>query len=190
MGLKHYFWDSCVFIAFLNDDSHAYDTASLAKFIEETKEKNGCKIYSSTIALAEVTPNRLKASAHGTFQDFLKDFRGSIQLLEAGPYVNTNAGLLKDVPYKKNNSNKRVLTTGDAIMLATALELEESYEVQLDAFHTYDNGRGKGNPEGKGVPLLDYHLWLDDVDRTELVERVVALNRCKPIHANPGLDFR
>lgn len=184
---EHYFWDSCVFIAYLNDDSHAYDTASLATFISETQEKNGCKIYTSAIALAEITPNRLKKSAHSTFQDFLRDFRGSISVVESGPYVNINAGLLKDIPYKKQNSTKRVLTTGDAIMLATALEIEETYSVSLDAFHTFDNGRGKGNPEGKGIPLLDYHLWLDDVDRPEIVDRVVALNRCKPIHNQPDI---
>tara|TARA_R110000787_G_scaffold137458_10_gene250480 strand:+ start:13938 stop:14507 length:570 start_codon:yes stop_codon:yes gene_type:complete len=187
MGLRHYFWDSCVFIAYLNDDSHAYDTASLATFISETQEKNGCRIYTSAIALAEITPKRLKNSSHASFQEFLRDFRGSIQVVESGPYVNINAGLLKDVSYKKGSSKSRVLTTGDAIMLATALEIEETYGVDLDAFHTFDNGHGKGNPEGKGVPLLDYHLWLEGVERTEVVNRVVALNRCKPIHDEPDM---
>ncbi len=55
------------------------------------------------------------------------------------------------------------------------------------AFHTFDNGRGKGNPEGRGIPLLDYHLWLDDVERPDIVDRVVALNRCKPIHNQPDI---
>ena len=108
-------------------------------------------------------------------------------MVESGPYVNINAGLLKDVSYKKGSSKSRVLTTGDAIMLATALEIEETYGVDLDAFHTFDNGHGKGNPEGKGVPLLDYHLWLEGVERTEVVNRVVALNRCKPIHDEPDM---
>ena len=187
MAERHYFWDSCVFIAYLNDDSHAYDTKSLAQFISEIQEKNGTKIYTSAIALAEITPKRIKKSAHGTFQNFLRDFRGSIAVVESGPNVNINAGLLKDVPYCRQNSRGRVLTTGDAIMLATALEIEETYGVSLDAFHTFDNGRGKGSPEGKGIPLLDYHLWLEGVERTEIVDRTVALNRCKPIHGQPSL---
>ncbi len=187
MAGKHYFWDSCVFIAYLNDDSHIYDTASLAKFISETQEKNGSKIYTSAIALAEITPKRLKKSSHGSFQEFLGDFRGSIFVVESGIHVNINAGLLKDVAYKRQDSNNRVLTTGDAIMLSTALEIEETYGVNLDAFHTYDNGRGKGNPEGRGVPLLDYHLWLEGVEQTEILKRAVDLKRCEPIHEQPSL---
>lgn len=186
MAAENYFWDSCVFIAYLNDDSPAYDTASLAKFISETQEKNGCRIFTSSIALAEISPKRLKNSAQDSFQEFLRDFRGSISVIDAGPFININAGLLKDVPYKKQDSNKRILTTGDAIMLATAIEIEETYGVSLNAFHTFDNGRGKGNPEGRGVPLLDYHLWLEDVTRTEIVDRAVSLNRCRPIHRQPG----
>ena len=190
MTVSHYFWDSCVFIAYLNDDSHAYDVASIREYLEDSKRKDGCKIYTSGIALAEVSPNRMKNAAHGNFQEFLLDFRGSINVVETNPYINANAGLMKDVAYKRSGSTKRVLTTGDAIMLATAIEIEQTYGVNLNAFHTFDNGRGKGHPEGKGVPLLDYHLWLEDVERTELVNRVVNLNRCQPIHPTPGFTFR
>ena len=48
--------DSNVFIAFLNDESAAYDTVSLKKFISDLGKPDGCEIYTSTIALAEVTP--------------------------------------------------------------------------------------------------------------------------------------
>lgn len=186
MALKNYFWDSCVFISYLNNDD-AVDIKSLRAFIADLDKPNGCRIYTSAIALAEVSPKRLVNTAVGTFQDFLKDFKGTIQVVDAGPYENQTAGLLKDIAYKRNGSNKRVLTTGDAIMLATALELEDTYGVKIDAFHTYDNGRGKGNPEGRGVPLLDYHLWLDGVADHELAARVVKMNRCRPAHGNPDL---
>ncbi len=187
MAVENYFWDSCVFIAYLNDDMDAYDVASLQMFLDESKKKDGCRIYTSGIALAEISPNRLKESSYGNFEDFLKDFRKSVTVIDAGPYINSTAGLLKDIPYSKNNSNKRVLTTGDAIMLATALELEDTYNVKIDAFHTYDNGRGKGNPEGKGVPLLSYHEWCTDISENHLVDRVIKMNRCMPIHTQPGL---
>ncbi len=156
MGLKHYFWDSCVFIAYLNNDIKAYDINSLEQFINECKQKDGCKIYTSSIALAEVTPKRLIKSKYGNFEEFMRDFRGFITVIEASPIICSTAGRLKDIPYNKNNSKKRILTTGDAIMLATVLELESTFNTTIDAFHTYDNGRGKGNPEGKGVPLLSY----------------------------------
>ena len=72
-------------------------------------------------------------------------------------------------------------------MLASALELEDFFGVRLDAFHTYDKGRSSGHPEGKGVPLLSYDEWLDDVDIEGDVRRVVDLNRCLPIHNAPEL---
>ncbi|MBX4938646.1 type II toxin-antitoxin system VapC family toxin [Rhizobium binae] len=184
---QHYFWDSCVFIAYLNDDSSAYDINSLELFLRDSQKRGGCKIYTSSIALAEVSPGKLKNSSHASFQDFLSDFRGAISVVDTSPLININAGILKDVPYKKQSSNKRVLTTGDAIMLATAIEIEVTYGVKLDAFHTFDNGRGKGSPEGKGVPILGYHEWLEGVDTNGLVERVVGLNRTKPIHPAPEM---
>ena len=184
--VKNYFWDSCVFIAYLNDDSHAYDINSLETYISEV-ESGKSKIFTSTVSLAEVTPSKLSKSDTETFQEFLSDFQGSVISIDPSPYININAGLLKDIKYKKNNSNKRVLTTGDALMLATALELEETHGVILEAFHTYDNGRGKGHPEGKGVPLLDFDQWLDDVEKDDLIERVLNINICKPIHPQPNL---
>lgn len=187
MSVQHYFWDSCVFIAYLNNDEAAYDIASLRTFMYELNQKDGCLIYTSAIVLAEVTPKRLIKSDYGTFEDFLRDYKSCIQIIDAGPNENQTAGLLKDIPYKKNNETKRVLTTGDAIMLATALELEDTYGIAIDAFHTYDNGRGKGNPEGKGVPLLSYHEWLDDVHDNELAARIVKMNRCAPIHSQPDM---
>ena len=74
-------------------------------------------------------------------------------------------------------------------MLASALELEDFFGVRLDAFHTYDKGRSSGHPEGKGVPLLSYDEWLDDVDIEGDVRRVVDLNRCLPIHDAPELTL-
>ena len=82
-------------------------------------------------------------------------------------------------------------------MLASALELEDSFGIRLDAFHTYDKGRrgghpegkGKGKGKGKGVPLLCYDEWLDDVDIEGDVKRVVDLNRCQPIHNAPELPL-
>ncbi|MDH6268409.1 putative nucleic acid-binding protein [Rhizobium sp. SG_E_25_P2] len=184
---QSYFWDSCVFIAFLNNDRSSYDVESLEAFLKDSEASGGPRIFTSSIALAEVSPGKLKNSAHSSFSSFLNDFRNSISVVDTSPFININAGLLKDVRYKKGASDKRILTTGDAIMLATALEIEETYGIKLDAFHTYDNGRGKGNPEGRGVPILGFHEWLDDVPETDLIKRVVALNRVKPIHPEPSL---
>ena len=188
-NISHYFWDSCVFIAYLNNEHHAYDIASLERFISELKSPPKCKIYTSGVSLAEVTPKRLKNPNYENFESFLNDFKKSISIVDPSPFIYSRAGRLRDVKYKKKGSNKRILTLGDAIMLASALELEDTYDIKLDAFHTYDNGYGKGHPEGKGLPVLSYHEWLEDVKVGGDIERVVNLNRCKPIHSTPELSF-
>ena len=43
-AMNHYFWDSCVFIAYLNNEA-AYDIASLDKFINEMRDNPGSRIY-------------------------------------------------------------------------------------------------------------------------------------------------
>lgn len=41
--------------------------------------------------------------------------------------------------------------------------------------------------EGKGIPLLGYEEWLEDVVKTELVYKILRMNRCEPIHPEPKL---
>jgi len=189
MTKKHLFWDSCAFIAYLNDESEAYDTASLKAYISNLGKPNGCEIYTSAIALAEITPKKLITSKFGSFDEFLRDAKGAIHILDAGPNECQTAALLKDVEYQKSGNTGRVLTTGDALMLATAIELEDTYGVKIDAFHTYDRGNGPRGPEGKGIPLIGYETWLNGVVQSELVKRVVNMNRCNPIHPSPMLDI-
>jgi hypothetical protein len=43
----------------------------------------------------------------------------------------TLAGQLKNIPYKKTGCKDRPLTTGDAVMLAASLYIEEAMEVKL-----------------------------------------------------------
>ena len=97
MTVKNYFWDSCVFIAYLNNDEGAYDVHSLQRFIVELGKEPGCLIHTSTITLAEVTPRRMRDASFGSFEEFLNDFRTHIQLIDVTPPVLTRAGRLKDV---------------------------------------------------------------------------------------------
>lgn len=184
---QHFFWDSCVFYALLNDESYAYDVNSIRQFLEDAKEDGSCKIYTSGIVFTEVTPARLQPSKYGSFEEFLDDFRGQIVTLDADPIICSRAGDLRDIPYKKNGSTSRVLTTGDAIMLATALELKNTYGIEIDAFHTFDNGNGARGPEGKGVPLLTFEEWCEGLENNDLAQEVIGMNRCMPIHPSPKM---
>ncbi|MGZ4965098.1 MAG: hypothetical protein ACXWC8_21295 [Limisphaerales bacterium] len=75
------------------------------------------------------------------FNDFAEDFKGAIVLVDASPNLMTLAGRLKDLSYKKPNAPKRHLATGDAIMLASCLHLADVNGVNIDHFHTFDDGK-------------------------------------------------
>lgn len=181
----NYFWDSCCFIAYLNDEQHAYDIDSLEQYLDEVRDGKSV-IYSSTIALAEVRPSLMKKSAGGSFTEFMEDFGGSIVLLDATPNIMQLAGYLRDVKYSKSNSKGRQLATPDAIMLATCVHLEDDLGVKVDCFHTYDKGKRRG-VDGKGIPLLTYHEWCDGIEENEFAGRVIKLHRREPLHPEPRL---
>ncbi len=178
-----------MFIALLNDQSDAYDVRSIRTYLDEAARPNGHQIFTSSIAFAEVTKAKLFKPGVGSFDEFVRDFEGQINIVAADPIVCQRAGALKDLAYKKGATTKRVLTTGDAIMLATALELQDTYGVTVNAFHTFDNGNGPRGPEGKGVPLLTYETWCEGIETNPLAKQVMELNRCKPIHPSPGLSL-
>jgi len=185
--MANLFWDSNVFIAFLNKESEAYDIDSIAQYIEET-QNNKHRIFTSGIAFVEITSSRIRNPNYDTFQEFLDDFESLIIPISPDPNILTLAGELKDLKYKKNNSNKRILTTGDATMLATALELEEVYSTSIDYFHTFDKGNGPRSVEGgKGIPLLTFEEWCEGLEDDPLAKRVIKMKRCEPIHPEKPL---
>lgn len=183
-GRANYFWDSCCFIAFLNDEKHAYDVASIEQYLDEASAGKSM-IFTSTIALAEVRPSFMKAG-HGSFSEFMENFGGAIVTLDPTPNIMQHAGILRDVPYKKSNSTKRQLTTPDAIMLATCVHLVDDLGVSIDNFHTFDKGKRRG-VDGKGIPLLTYEEWCEGCDELEVAQRVIRLPRSVPVHPEPKL---
>src|SRR4051794_26197064 len=75
-------------------------------------------------------------------------------------------------------------------MLASAVHLVQAFSVNLDHFHTYDDGKKRG-PDGRSVPLLSYQDWCEGftADQMRLAKPVVDLDRCRPIHPNPRLPL-
>ncbi|HLW93030.1 MAG TPA: hypothetical protein VKS78_17240, partial [Roseiarcus sp.] len=167
--------------------------------LEDLKEKK-VQIYTSSIVFAEVLPSALKKPEIGSFQAFLKDFEGMINVIDATPNVMQLAGLLKDLPYKKIVGKDakdgpiiatRRLSTGDAIMLATCAHLIEAFKVKVDAFHTYDQGKKRDPVEGKMVPIISYETWCDKFspEQFAVASRVTGFKRKQPTHPMPRLEF-
>lgn len=125
--LEHYFWDSCVFTAYLKNEQQAYDVDSIASFLDDVK-RGKAKIYTSSIVLAEVLPSQL---TNGSFDDFLEEFQSMIVMVDASTNILKRASSLRDIKYSKSNSNKRSLGVADAIMLSTCIELKQSYGIEL-----------------------------------------------------------
>lgn len=185
---QNYFWDSCVFAAFLRDETSAYDIDSIEQYLEEARDGK-CLIYSSTMSSAEVLPSHLKTGAVGSFEEFLEDFKGAIIPIDPNPNIMTLSGALRDLPYKKGASTRRRLGTPDAVMLATAIHIQEAHRVSLTCFHTFDKGKKK-DAEGTGsVPLIGYETWCEGFTPTQmaLAKRVIDIKRIEPIHPQPHL---
>lgn len=187
MSTQHLFWDSCVFTAYLGNQEAQYDVASIEKYLTEAKAGK-VMIHASTISSAEVLPSQIKAG--GSFEDFLQDFQGAIHAIDPNPNIMSRSGRLRDMTYKKG-AGQRKLGTADAIILATALYLQDAEEIKLAAFHTFDKGR-KPDEQGKApVPLIGFESWCEGFspEQMAVVGPVVALNRTAPIHPEPDLDF-
>lgn len=181
-GMPYFFWDSCVFSALLYDENSSYDLPSIEKYLSEAK--NGkIRIVTSSVVFAEIAQSKIKNKKIGSINDLINDMVGAVVVVDASVNIFRLAGQLKDIPYKKGVSEKRFLSTGDAIMLSTALYIEEAFEVKIDCFYTFDNA------QRKQVPLLDYHLWCEGLrgPKAQLAQRVCSLKRAKPIHPTPEL---
>jgi len=182
----HYLWDSCVFIAYLCDERHAYDIESIKSHLEDAKQGR-TQIHVSTIAAAEVLPSRLRPPS--SFNEFMDDLTGAVVFFDPSPNIMRLAGQLRDLPYAGQDGKRRSLSTPDAIMLATAVHLQEEWNVNLSAIHSFDkNGRKDFNGD-KTVPILGYENFCLGFDPHQMATaaRVIRIKRCAPLHPRPKL---
>src|SRR5512132_1454929 len=107
----HLFWASCVFMAYLADQRHAYDVDSINRFLQEA-QSGRWRIYTSTIAIAEVRPSQIVKNV-GSFTDFLEDLQGAVVLVDPDPNIMELASRLRDLPYQKTGSKNPLLSTPD-----------------------------------------------------------------------------
>ena len=181
-----FYWDSCIFYAYL-DSGTSHDISGIDQYLHEAREGQH-RLYASSLVLAEVVPSAITKPTVGTFQDFIDDLQGAITIVSPSPDVMYRAALLKDLPYKKAKSKGRRLSTTDAIMLASCVEIRDAWGINVDAFHTFDDGKKRGL-EGRMVPLISYHEWCEGFTSAHLAvaDPILRLNRCRPDHPAPPL---
>ncbi len=176
---KNVFWDSNIFIAYINNE---VTYVEYLRVIEEILMNPDIHIFSSDLALAEISRGKIKQSGTKFFKDFISSFRQKIRLVTPGPNIWINTGELRDFGYKKNDSSRRKLSLGDALMLVTALEISlPPFDIELDTFNTFDAGKGSSTErKGKCIPIIGYEEWVATDNPPELVQKVMKLNRCRP----------
>ena len=187
----HYYWDTCVFIAFLNGehDKHGRHVDHIGQFLEDCRAGR-CRIYTSTATIVEIPARKLTSDKYGTFSEFLADYEGAIVQVGADPIIMATAAELRNLTYTKGPDGDRPLGTLDAIHLASALALIGSFEVPLTAFHTFDNGKSRDiELRTKTVPLITFETWCESCGDDPLAKRVMAMKRSKPDHPDPRLPL-
>lgn len=184
----HYYWDTCVFIAHLNEDRAAYGPLidDIKQFLSEA-QSGKCFIYCSTITIAEITRANAAKSTHDSFLSFLDDFKSAVIPISPDPNVMALASELRSLTYVKTGGERKLLTP-DAIHLASAVTLVDVYGVKLEAFHTFDSGKGR-SIEGKGTPLLTFETWCGECKDDPIAQKVIGMDRCHPSHPNKGLGL-
>ena len=184
--MANLFWESCVFYAYF-DSQTTHDVSGIEQYLHEAR-KGEHRLFTSTMVLAEVIPSAITRNDIGTFQDFLDDLQGAVTVVTPSPDVMHHAAILKDLPYQKRDSKVRRLGTPDAILLASCLEIVKEWGIEIDAFHTFDDGKKRG-PLGKMVPLLSFQDWCAGftAEQLQIVQPVIQLSRCKPEHPAPQL---
>jgi predicted nucleic acid-binding protein len=130
------YWDSCVFISWLEKDPNRYDT--IYKLFHQTVEQQG-KIVTSVISVAEVayvaqekqqgilaveTENQLDALWNNP----------AIQLVEAPKHLMQETRRLMRLAL----SHRWSLKPADALHLATAEWVNKKSPTPVNEFHTYD----------------------------------------------------
>ena len=190
--MKNFYWDSCVITSFLNQEDDNADLPSLNRFVLDAKHGE-CRIFASTITIAEILPSYLKDKKFSNYQKFLEDMEGAMVQISPTANILSLSARLRDIEYSKtvNRHTKaiRKMDVPDAIILATAVVLTEGHGVALDAFHTYDDGGKRSTDGGRCVPILSFQDWCGQLGKrqTALANKVIALNRKLPIHPTPDL---
>ena len=128
-----YYWDSCVYCAWLHEEAaYAEWLPAIKAIVQDNKEMKNI-IVTSAITLLEVLnlDDKQKKKFHDSF------YYGVNQLAEVERPIVDKAKLYREWQLS-TRTNSKVLQTPDAVHLATATIYN------ADEFHTFDDG-GKGN---------------------------------------------
>lgn len=143
---KVYYWDSCVFIAWLQDEkTREPGELDNVKAVIKANKRGENIIVTSAFTQAEVLKGTISKEAEIKFIDAFK--RKNLVEVDVDPIISREARRIRDYYYEQNKKagkeKIKTVCTPDAMHLATAI----IYGV--DEFHTFDK-----NDKGECMGLL------------------------------------
>lgn len=133
-----YYWDSCLFIAWLTDEQRPAGEIDGLKKVVDAIERRKATMITSTLTIAEITEKKVGAGVWHLLEDLLK--RPNVQRLSVDSKVAGLARDLRDYYWSRPNEyNNKTLSVPDAIHLAAAI----LYKV--DEFQTFDRSNRKNS---------------------------------------------
>lgn len=145
------YWDSCVFVSYLDADPHRIDT--IEQIIDDIASDNQQVIVTSQLSLVEVAFVETEKVSGVLNQDIVDRIEGLwsdhhvLEIVELNPLVARRARELIRLAI----TDGRRLKPADAIHLATA------EWVAASEFHTYDD-KLKGYADMIGMPISAPHV--------------------------------
>jgi len=166
-GSKRYYWDACLFIAWLKDEKRPSGEMDGVRDLIAKVKRREVSIMTSALTFVEVTEAKVGAGIINLLDDLFK--RPNLGKIILDIRVAKLARDLRDYySSRPDQYHKKTLSIPDAIHIATAILYK------ADAFHTFD-----GDNRSKTLGLLP--LGGNVAGHNLIIE--------KPAAKQPGLDL-
>jgi predicted nucleic acid-binding protein len=157
-----YYWDSCLFLAWLKDEERPSGEMDGVREIIERQRRREVRIMTSVLTMVEVLAAKMPAGMDTLFQNAMRRLsRQAMDIRVAQP--------AHDLRSHYAGLGGKTVSSPDAIHLATAILY------RADEFHTFD---GEGSSRSLGLLPLSGNVGGH------------KLTICKPVAKNPQLDLR
>lgn len=170
---RKYYWDSCVFIAWLQDETRAPGEMEGIEEVVRQIDARQALLLTSVLTRTEVLECRLTDQARRRFELGLQ--RRSIQMIAQDHRVADRSHEIRN--YYAQRSIK--LSTPDCVHLATAVIY------QADEFHTFDGAEDKPR-RTKLIPLSGNVAGYPLIIRTPCADQPSLLSGLRPQRGLPG----
>ncbi len=149
---QNLYWDSCVFLKYINNESES----SIIEELMRRAESNQVNIFTSTITIAEVThatQERNQSALDLTIENTLQNLFSPIKLVD---YSITIGFETRNFIRNMMTQSKKIKPI-DGIHLTTASWIDR-YIVRLDEFHTYDQELKSLYPNNISIKIVEPYV--------------------------------